>query len=289
MSQPPRSSRSPRARPVRAARPFAGRRIAVTRPRARAGSLVRALERLGAEVVAAPTIRIRPLADLAPLGAALRQLSRYAWLIFTSQNAVDVVCDRLPDWGLTPRDLTRVPIAAIGPATAAALARRGVSAAVIPERFVAEALVAALAERGPLRGRRVLLPRAREARDALPAGLRARGAVVDVIAVYETLGEAGDGGALARDILARRIDAITFTSSSTVRHFIDLVGREAATSGRFAAAAIGPVTAATARELGIAVTIEAGEYSVPGLLAALRRHFAAATAGRRGKRRPRPG
>jgi uroporphyrinogen III methyltransferase / synthase len=283
MSHSRRSPRSARARP------FAGRRIAVTRPRARAAALVRGLERLGADVVVAPTIRVRPLPDLAPLGAALTRLSRYAWVIFTSQNAVDVVCDRLPDWGLTPRDLSRARIAAIGPATASALARRGVTAALVPPRFVAEALVAALGERGPLEGQRVLLPRAREARDALPAGLRARGALVDVIPIYETLREAGDGRALASDILARRIDAITFTSSSTVRHFVDLVGREAATSGRFAAAAIGPVTAATARELGIAVTIEASEYSVPGLLDALTRHFAAPKPRSRGQRRSRSG
>jgi uroporphyrinogen III methyltransferase/synthase len=281
MSHSPRSPRSARARP------FAGRRIAVTRPRARSRALVRALERLGADVVVAPTIRIRPLADLAPLGAALSQLSRYAWVIFTSPNAVAVVCDRLPDWGLTARDLNRARIAAIGPATASALARRGVTAALVPQRFVAEALVAALGERGPLAGQRVLLPRARGARDALPAGLRARGALVDVIPVYETLREAGDGGALASAILARRIDAITFTSSSTVRHFVDLVGRQAATSGRFAAAVIGPVTAATARELGIAVTVEASEYSVPGLLAALTRHFAAPQTPARGTRRTR--
>src|SRR5260370_519629 len=141
-------------------------------------------------------------------------------------------------------------------------------------RARAGALVRALGGGGGLEGERVLVPRAREARDALPAGLRARGALVDVIPVYETLREVGDGRALASDILARRIDAITFTSSSTVRHFVDLVGREAATSGRFAAAVIGPVTAATARDLGIAVMIEASESSLPGLLDALTRHFA---------------
>ena len=124
------------------------------------------------------------------------------------------------------------------------------------------------------------MPRALEARDALPEGLRARGAVVDVIPVYATVRDPGDGSRLARDIVAGQIDAITFTSSSTVRHFVDLVGREAATSGRFAAAAIGPVTAATARELGIPVPIEADEYAVPGLVDALVRHFGEAGRGR---------
>jgi uroporphyrinogen III methyltransferase / synthase len=257
------------------ARPLLGRRIAVTRARDQADELVRALEALGAAVVAAPVIRIQPLPapDLAPLRAALEQLSHYAWVVFTSQNAVDVVCDRLAEWGLAARDLTRVAVAAIGPATARALASQGVTAELVPDEFVAEAVVRALAQRGDLRGRRVLLPRAREARDALPDGLRGLGAIVDVIPVYETVPEAGDGSGLAAAILAGTIDAVTFTSSSTVRHFADLVGPEAATSGRFAAAVIGPVTAATARQLGIGVAVEAEEYTVPGLTRALVRYF----------------
>jgi len=143
----------------------------------------------------------------------------------------------------------------------------------VPQRFVAEAVVRALAARGDLRGKRVLLPRAREARDALPEGLRAHGAVVDVIPVYDTVREPGDGAALAAELRAARIDAVTFTSSSTVRHFVDLVGREAAACGSFAAAVIGPVTAATARELGVPVAVEAEEYTVPGLVDAVARYF----------------
>ena len=258
---------------AQASQPLAGRRIVVTRAREQAGDLVRALAALGADVVTAPTIRIEPLADLAPLRAALADLARYQWIVFTSQNTVRVVCDRLPEWGLEPRALTRVPVAAIGPATADALAERGVMAALVPERFVAEAVVEEIVRRGDVLGKRILLPRALEARDALPEGLRARGAVVDVIPVYETIREAGDGSWLAHDIVAGQIDAITFTSSSTVQHFVDLVGRDAATSGRFAAAVIGPVTADTARALGIDVAVEAAEYTVPGLVSALARHF----------------
>src|SRR5207244_9270829 len=123
-----------------------------------------------------------------------------------------------------------------GPATAVALARRGVAPALVPERYVAEAVVAALARVDELAGARILLPRALEARDALPDGLRARGAVVDVVPVYRTVPVTGDGRALAGEILAGRCDVVTFTSSSTVRHFVDQVGRAAATSGRFAAA-----------------------------------------------------
>jgi len=269
------------ARPPGSARPLRGRRIAVTRAREQADELARALEALGAQVIAAPMIRIEPLSDLAPLGAALTQLSRYAWLVFTSQNAVEVVCERLAEWGLAPHDLARAAVAAIGPATAAALARHGVAPDLVPEEFVAEAVVGALAARGELRGKRVLLPRARAARDALPDGLRRLGAVVDVIPVYDTVPETGDDGGLVAEILAGRIDAVTFTSSSTVRHFVDIVGPEAATSGRFAAAVIGPVTAATARELGLAVAVEAEEYTIPGLVEALVRYFGEEGRGKR--------
>src|SRR6058998_2709342 len=247
---------------ARESQSLAGRRIVVTRAREQAGDLVRALQQLGAEVVTAPTIRIEPLADLAPLGAALADLSRYRWIVFTSRNTVDIVFDRLPSWGFPPPSLGRAAIAAIGPATAAAR-----------ERYVAEAVIVALARVDELAGARILLPRALEARDALPDGLRARGAVVDVIPVYRTVPVTGDGPALAGEILAGRCDVVTFTSSSTVRHFVDQVGRAAATSGRFATAVIGPVTAATARELGLRVAVEAAEYTVPGLVDALARYY----------------
>ena len=253
--------------------PLAGRRIAVTRAREQAGELVRELEALGAEVVAAPTIRIAPLADLGALRAALTRVPPYDWIVFTSQNAVQVVCDRLPEWELARRAVARAAVAAIGPATAEALVRHGVVPDLVPERFVAEAVVSALAARGDVRGKTILVPRARAARDALPDGLRALGALVDVIPIYETIRESGDGSTLGAEILAGKIDLVTFTSSSTVRGFVDLVGRAVAVSGRFAAAAIGPITAGTARELGIKVAIEAREYAVPGLVDAIVRHY----------------
>jgi uroporphyrinogen III methyltransferase/synthase len=166
------------------------------------------------------------------------------------------------------------PVAAIGPATAAALSERGITPALVPPQFVAESVVAALAARGALRGARILLPRAEQARDALPDGLRALGAVVDVIPVYRTLAATTDGADLAAQLAAGRVDAVTFTSSSTVQHFVELVGREAAVGSRYAAAVIGPVTAATAREMGLPVAIEAVEYTAPGLVQAMVRHFA---------------
>jgi len=253
----------------------------VTRAREQAAHLVRELAALGAEVVAAPTIRIARLADLAALRAALTRVPPYDWIVFTSQNAVHVVCDRLPEWELTPRDVARAAVAAIGPATAEALVRRGVIPDLVPDRFVAEAVVTALAAQGDVRGKTVLLPRAQEARDALPDGLRALGARVDVLPIYETRREPGDGSGLAAEILAGTIDLVTFTSSSTVRGFVELVGRPAAASGRFAAAVIGPVTAGTARELGITVAIEARDYTVPGLVDAIVRYYGKEETGKR--------
>src|SRR5439155_348357 len=144
-------------------RPLAGRRIAVTRAREQAAELVRELEALGAQVVVAPTIRISPLTDLAALRAALTRNPPYDWIVFTSQNAVHVVCDRLPEWQLAPRDVARAAVAAIGPATAEALVRRGVVPDLVPDRFVAEAVVTALAAQGDVRGKTGFLPRARGA------------------------------------------------------------------------------------------------------------------------------
>ena len=266
----------PRMTAASQSQPLAGRRIVVTRARAQADELAGALTALGAEVIAAPVIRIEPLPDLTPLRTALADLSRYSWIVFTSRNTVDVVCDHLAGWGVATAALAARPVAAIGPATAAALAERGIAPALVPPKFVAESVLVALAERGSLQGARILLPRAEQARDALPDGLRALGAVVDVIPVYRTVAEATDGRDLATQLAAGRVDVVTFTSSSTVQHFVELVGRDAAVGSRYAAAVIGPVTAATARELGLPVAIEATEYTAPGLVQAMIRHFAGA-------------
>jgi uroporphyrinogen-III synthase len=252
-----------------------GRRIVVTRAREQAGDLVRALQEHGAEAVIAPVIRIQPLDNLGPLRAALTGLSAYRWVVFTSQNAVQIVFDRLVAWGLTPRVFSSTAVAAIGTATADALTLRGVVPALVPSEFVAEALAEALIQhsRGSLVGARVLIPSAEEAREALAEGLRRHGAEVETIAVYRTVPMQTDLSRLATDITIGRIDAVTFTSSSTVRSFVDLVGRPAATSGRFVAATIGPVTAGTARELGLQNIIEAEPHTVPGLVESLARRF----------------
>jgi len=252
---------------------LAGRRIVVTRAREQAGDLARALEARGALVVLAPVIRIEPLPDLAGLRAALAGLSAYRWTVFTSQNAVRIVLDRALAWGLPPSIFQATAIAAIGTATGAALAEHGVFATAIPDEFVGEALAEALAARGSLAGARVLIPGADEARDAVPEGLRARGAVVDAIPVYRTVAARPDVPGLAQDLASGRVAAVTFTSPSTVRHFADWVG-PVMRSGRFVCAVIGPVTAATARELALTDVIEADPHTVPGLVDALVRRFA---------------
>lgn len=252
-----------------------GRRIVVTRAREQAGDLVRALQEHGAEAVIAPVICIQPLDNLGALRAALTGLSAYRWVVFTSQNAVQIVFDRLVAWGLTPRVFAATAVAAIGTATADALTLRGVVPALVPAEFVAEALAEALVRRsgGTLTGTRVLIPSAEDAREALAAGLREHGAIVENIAVYRTVPVEADLSGLAKDISRGRIDAVTFTSSSTVRSFVELVGRPAATSGRFVTATIGPITAETARELGLREIIEAEPHTVPGLVESLARRF----------------
>lgn len=253
-----------------------GRRIVVTRAREQALDLVCGLEDHGAEAIVAPVIRIQPVENLAALRAALSGLSAYRWVVFTSQNAVQIVLDRLVAWGLTPRVFSTTSIAAIGSATADALRIRGLAPALVPGEFVAEALVAALiaATAGSLAGARVLVPSAEDVRDVLGAGLRHHGATVENIPVYRTVPVQDDFGPLAAELAARRIDAVTFTSSSTVKSFVNLVGAETATSGRFVSATIGPVTAGTARELGLRDVIEAEPHTIPGLVDSLVRRFA---------------
>ncbi|HKA57220.1 MAG TPA: uroporphyrinogen-III synthase [Gemmatimonadales bacterium] len=258
-----------------------GRRIVVTRAREQAGELISALEDHGAETVLAPVIRIQPVENLGKLRVALTGLSAYRWIVFTSQNAVQIVLDRLVAWGLTPRVFATTAIAAIGTATADALRQRGLIPALVPDEFVAEALAEALVGGGggggggaSLEGARVLIPSAEDARDALAAGLRTHGAIVESLPVYRTVPTQIDLRGLAQEISAGRIDAVTFTSSSTVRYFVDRIGREVATSGRFVAATIGPITGGTARELGLREVTEANPHTVPGLVNSLLRRFA---------------
>jgi len=246
----------------------------VTRARDQAEGLVRSLEALGADVIAAPAIRIEPLPDDAALRSSLADLSRWRWIVFTSQNAVHVVCDSMRGWGLQPATLATGNVVAVGPKTAGALGREGVKVALVPEETTAEGVLAALTNAGGFAGARVLIPCAQGAREVLPQGLRAAGAEVEVIPVYVTTRESGNGKRLAADILEGLIDAVTFTSPSTVYGFVDLVGDEVARSGQFAAAVIGPVTAQAARDAGMRDLVMAARSSADGLAEALARRFA---------------
>ena len=232
-----------------------GRRIVITRPRERARRLAERLRSLGAEPIVFPTVRIEP-ADPGPLDAAVRSLERYDWIVFTSANGVEAFWTRLVAAEKDARDLARRKVAAIGPVTAQALRQRGVEPVLVPDEYVAEAILGSL---GDVRGLRFLLPRADIAREALAAGLRERGAAVTEVVAYRTVG----AGAAPPDL--SRADAVTFTSSSTVRHFV----ASGAVAGQAKVVCIGPVTADTARALGLTVHAVATAYTEDGLIQAL--------------------
>jgi uroporphyrinogen III methyltransferase/synthase len=244
-------------------RPLHGRSVVVTRARAQASGLARALRLLGAEVIELPAIRIEPRAEAADVRRAVAEIDSYSLLCLTSPNGVRILFEALRAAGRDARALAGVTVAAIGPGTAAALAEHGIEADVVPERFVAEALLKALAGT-EVEGRRVLVARAAEARDVLPAGLRERGADVDDVALYETVREEPAPEAIKA---AGEADYVTFTSSSTVRNLIEALG------GRFPKGArvisIGPVTSAAAREAGLTVDAEAERHDIDGLIEAL--------------------
>ena len=246
-------------------RPLFGKRVVVTRARAQASDLSEALEGLGAEVLQFPTIRITVPADAEPLRRAVRCVEEYDWLVFTSVNGVGHFWEALSDAGRDTRALGATRVCAIGPATAEALRTRGVAPDLVPDRYVAEAVVDALVRDG-VEGRRVLLARADIARDVLPQGLRAAGAEVDDVVAYRTVVD-GDGSDQLRGELGRGgVDLVTFTASSTVRSFVDYVGREL---GGAKVASIGPITSQTARDLGLPVHVEADEFTIDGLVRAI--------------------
>jgi uroporphyrinogen III methyltransferase / synthase len=251
-------------------RPLFGKRVVVTRPRAQAADFVTSLESLGAEVLQVPTIRIHPPPDTEPLHEAARQVDTFDWIIFTSVNGVARFWAALRDAGRDARSLAGVSVCAIGPATGAALELEGVHPDLIPERFVAEGVVDALVAETGVAGLRFLLPRAEVARSVLPAELRARGGEVVEVVAYRTVADAARAESLRGELSSGSIDLITFTSSSTVHNFVDMLGTQI---GRAEVATIGPITSASAREHGLPVHVEAAEYTVPGLVRAIERHY----------------
>ena len=257
------------------AKPLFGKRILVTRAREQASSFAQILEAAGAEVLEFPTIRIVPPESWAPLDAALGQLRDYQWVIFTSANGVRFFWERLRHAGRDLRDLFGITVCAIGPATAEALLRLGVQADIVPAEFKAEALVEAIGEEH-VRGSRILLARAAEAREVIPEELACRGAQVDVVPAYRTVKSTADAEELRTMLREGKIHAVTFTSSSTVKHFLDLVGEETASLlNQVTVASIGPITAETAARCGIVSHIVPESYTIPALAEALVSHFRA--------------
>lgn len=259
-----------------AARPLEGRTIVVTRATEQASAFTSLLERDGARVIEAPTIVIEPPDDWAPLDAALADLVSFTWVVFTSVNGVGMVDRRLRAVGRVWSDFGHARVAAIGPATAAALEARGVRTDIVPGEYRAEGLVERLRDVVG-RGDRLLLPRAAETRDVLVTELRRLGVDVTEVAAYRTRALLGVPDALRAALAAGAVDAVTFTSSSTARNFARLFtdDERRAWFGDVAVASIGPITAATAAEHGLTTSVMPSDYTIPALALALARHFGA--------------
>jgi len=270
--------------------PLHGTRILVGRARHQAGSLATSLRALGASVIEIPFIEIRKPQSFAPMDQALRDLKTYDWLILTSANGVEAMWERLRKLRITRRHLQHLQIAAIGPATKRAIVKHGLKVKMVPEEYVAESVVKGLHDK--VNGKRVLLVRAKVARDVIPDSLRAAGAQVDVVEAYETVVPEKSKARL-RAVFKnkqRRPHVVTFTSSSTVRNFAELLGLSKVDTAKIGTAepaepkpgaphapmlkdvqfaSIGPVTSATLRELRLPVAIEAREFTMGGLIRAI--------------------
>lgn len=248
-------------------KPLMGKGIAVTRARQQASGLAMLLEDLGACVFQFPTIKIVPLEDYAPVKAAAGKLAEYDWLVFTSVNGVKYFWKTLDEMGLDSRALHGVDIAAIGPATADALAEQGIKADFVPEKYVAESVVEGMLEKG-VKGKNILIPRAKEAREVLPEELRKAGAAVEILPVYETVLADGDTEDFITNLEAGNVQCVTFASSSTVDNFFTLVQaakvKELCPNLKFAS--IGPVTSETLKGYGFTPDIQPDEFTIPALV-----------------------
>jgi uroporphyrinogen III methyltransferase/synthase len=261
--------------------PLFGKRVLITRPEGQSDEMARALRDCGADPMELPTVQIVPPSDPARFASYALRAGAYQWAIFTSVNGVEAFFSALDEAGRDARVLGGVRVAAIGPATRGALAKRGVRADVMPDEYRGEAVFEAMRAVDPaLDGKRVLIARAEVAREVLPELLRAAGATVDVVAAYRTLPAAPERFAEIRALLAARaIQVIAFTSSSTVERLVEGLGDGGTALLRgVLIAAIGPITAATADKLGIPAQVVASEYTAPGLVRAMYAHYASAGA-----------
>jgi uroporphyrinogen III methyltransferase / synthase len=259
-------------------RPLFGRRIVVTRSLEQAGELIEMLEERGAEAIPAPSIQIAPPEDADALGRACDEASTFDWIVFTSGNGVEYFMERLLATS-DVRELKGVRICTIGPSTASRVARYGIRVDLTPAEFRAEAVVDALKATGNLKGKRFLLPRADIARDLLADALREAGAFVLDVAAYRTIparAERDGGPDIYRMLLDSQIDAVTFTSASTVKNFVAMLGLDQAVDllSSTVVASIGPVTAEAAQQLDISTNVMPRRYTIPDLVDALVEHFA---------------
>ncbi|MEJ2219778.1 MAG: uroporphyrinogen-III C-methyltransferase [Desulfobacterales bacterium] len=255
-------------------RPLLGKRIVVTRARQQASDLVRLLSDLGAECLEYPTIKIMPPEDPQPLKQTVENLGAYDWIVFTSVNGVIFFFEQLFASGKDVRALGRMQTAAIGPATAARLREFGLTSDIVPETYRAESVVDAFGK-VKMKGKKILLPRAAEARPILPKELKKMGAAVDEIPAYQTLKAVQNTDDLVQRLKDNRIDVITFTSSSTVKNFKALLPAENFLEliRDITIASIGPITTDTAKELGFDVHINAESYTIPGLVEAILQYY----------------
>lgn len=264
----------------KSAGPLAGVRVLVGRARHQAGALSGELRRLGAEVIEIPFIEIRRPHSYKPLDSALKSIANYDWLILTSVNGVEALFsrwERLHQGKKSGMGTGALRVAAIGPATKKAIEQRGMRVDIMPKEYVAESVCSSLS--AEVAGKRVLLVRAKVARDVIPRELRKVGAHVDVVEAYETVVPASSR-ARVRAVMKNpqgRPQVVTFTSSSTVKNFVALLGSRGAVNNAIAdgmlTASIGPVTSATLKESGLKVDMEAKEFTIPGLVATLTQTF----------------
>ncbi len=254
-------------------KPLAGKKVLITRARDQSAQFALSLKNLGAEVILFPTIKILPPLSWESLDRAIQKLNSYNWLIFTSVNGVRFFSER---WKKKKRKLdfpSSLKVCAIGPATARELKKRGIRIDYMPKEFIAEAILDGF-KRIKVEGKKILLARAKKARDILPVGLRQMGAEVDVVEAYRTVKPKGASKQL-KPLLKKGIDVIVFTSSSTVENFVDLlrgVDLKGILKG-VVIACIGPITSMSARKYGLNVHIQPKEYTISGLTQAITRYF----------------
>lgn len=257
-------------------KPLAGKRILITRSHEQAAALAKPLEDLGAEVISIPAIEFRPPQSFQPLDKALHIIDTFDWLILTSTNGVRALRRRLEKTGKHSGALRHLQVAAIGPSTKGEAEQFGLKVSLMPDEYIAESVVSAMKDK--VKGKRVLLVRAKVARDVIPNELRAAGAEVEVAEAYETVVPRNSAEKL-KEVLAdtvRRPHALTFTSSSTVKNFVTLLGQGVSPKQALQdiiLASIGPVTSETLKEVGLCADIEAREFTIPGLVEALAAHL----------------